>query len=80
MRKEVKLKYCVRMRHSEDMPLQKPRLNCAFRGSSKWNRENLTCVPDDCIFHPAHIKYCAENDINLRKNFDINFKCVLDDA
>ena len=79
MRTDVKLKYCVRIKHSEDMPLQKPRLNCAFRGSSKWNSENLMGKPDDCKFHPAHIRYCEENNIDLN-TFGVNFKCVISDA
>lgn len=82
MRKEatigriVKLKYCVRMIHSTDMPLNHPRLNCAFRGSSPCN-SSLMGEPDDCKFHPAHIRYCEANGIDLSKNFGITFKCVI---
>ena len=73
---KIKLKYCVRMKHSEDMPLKRPRLNCAFRGSSEWNSKNLNCEPNECIFHPAHIRYCEANGIDLSK-FDVKFICVI---
>lgn len=75
--KRIKLKYCVRTKHSDDMPLKFPRKNCAFRGSGKFNSEHLTCEPNECIFHPAHIKYCEENDIKLSNNFGVKFICVL---
>ena len=79
IRKDIELKYCVRVKHSKDMPLNKPRLNCAFRGSSEFNSKHLICEPDDCTFHSAHIKYCKANGIDLNdpKNFGINFKCVI---
>ena len=76
-RKITKLKYCVRMVHSEDMPLVNPRKNCAFRGSSPYNSKHLMSEPDDCNFHPAHIRYCEANNIDLSKNFGIIFKCVI---
>ena len=65
MIKLTDLKYCVRLRHSKDMPLKKPRKNCAFKEG------------DECSWHPAHLRYCEENDIDLKMNFGIRFRCIL---
>jgi len=76
MKQEIKLKYCVRTKHSEDMSLKYPRRNCAFRGSSPYNSKHLMGESNECKFHPAHIRYCEENDIDL-SNFNVKFICVL---
>ena len=57
------LKYCIRTKHSPDMPLKSPRKNCAFRRG------------DECVWHPATIRYCMENDIDMA--YAIRFGCVL---
>ena len=57
------LNYCIRTKHSQDMPLKHPRKNCAFlRG-------------DECVWHPATAKYCKENDIDI--TYPLRFRCVL---
>lgn len=57
------LKYCIRTKHSRDMPLKNPRKNCAFRRG------------DECTWHPATLEYCKENGIDT--DYGIRFKCVL---
>ncbi len=81
MNELTELKYCPRIKHSEDMPLKKPRKNCRCKNSSwirrypkSWDRRN----PNECIFYPMHIRYMKANDIKLENNFSIRFRCVLD--
>ena len=57
------LKYCIRTLHSLDMPLMRPRKNCAFRRG------------DECVWHPATIRYCEANNIDT--DYGIRFRCVL---
>lgn len=57
------LKYCIRTKHSPDMPLNFPRKNCAFRRG------------DECVWHPSTLKYCEANDIDV--DYGIRFMCVL---
>lgn len=73
------LKYCVRLKHSKDMPLKKPRKNCAFKGSQWLKRfPKIWHLPEECVFHPAHLRYCKDNDIDIKQeNFNIRFRCVL---
>jgi len=58
------LMYCIRLKHSEDMPLKRPRKNCAFKSG------------EECTWHPATLKYVQEN--NIPYNMNTKFKCVLD--
>ena len=60
----IKLKYCIRLKHSEDMPLKRPRKNCAFRDG------------DECSFHPATLRYCEANGIGISLK-RTRFRCVL---
>lgn len=61
------LKYCIRTKHSIDMPLKRPRMNCAFLEGKK------------CSVHPAHIDYLEANDMgNDWTTF--NFRCILFDS
>ncbi len=75
------LKYCPRTKHSEDMPLKRPRENCHCKGSS-WIRRYPKSAdgrnPDECGFYPMHIRYMEANNIKLDNNFGIRFRCVLD--
>lgn len=58
------LKYCIRTKHSKDMPLKQPRMNCAFLEGK------------ECSIHPAHIDYLEAN--NLGNDWTaIKFRCVL---
>lgn len=57
------LKYCIRTKHSPDMPLRSPRKNCAFRRD------------DECTWHPATVRYCSENSIDT--TYTVRFRCVL---
>lgn len=59
----TKLKYCIRTKHSLDMPLKSPRKNCAFRRG------------DECVWHPATMSYCKANDIDMA--YAVRFRCVL---
>jgi hypothetical protein len=68
------LKYCVRTKHSPDMPLQHPRMNCSFLEEK------------ECSFHPAHIRYLEANSMKRLWNyyrhntgFLLKFRCVLFD-
>ena len=72
------LEYCVRMKHCDDMPLQGPRKNCAFKGAA-WKKRDSTGVhhEEECEFYPAHLRYCEANGIDLKNNFSIRFRCVL---
>jgi len=58
------LKYCIRTKHSKDMPLKQPRMNCAFLEGKK------------CSFHPAHIDYLEANNMMNSRSF-LKFRCVL---
>lgn len=73
------LKYCIRLKHSEDMPLKKPRKNCAFKGS-QWLKlfPEIGHLPEECVFHPAHLRYCKKNNISRDEfaGFPV-FRCVL---
>jgi len=77
----TQLKYCPRTKHSDGMPLKKPRKNCHCKSSSwirrypkTWDRRN----PDECIFYPMHLQYMEANHISLDGNFGIRFRCVVD--
>jgi len=59
----IDLLYCIRLKHSEDMPLKRPRKNCAFKNS------------DECTWHPATLKYIQEN--NIPWTFSTRFRCVI---
>lgn len=81
MSEELKpLKYCPRLKHSDDMPLKSPRKNCAFKGSTWIKRDTVSDRRDarECEFYPAHIRYCKANGIDLRTDFGIRFMCVLE--
>jgi len=60
------LLYCIRLKHSEDMPLKRPRKNCAFRRG------------DECMWHPATLRYIKENNINW--DMSTQFRCVLSES
>lgn len=60
----IELNYCIRLKHSEDMPLKRPRKNCAFRDG------------DECSFHPATLRYCEANGIGISLK-RTRFRCVL---
>lgn len=57
------LKYCIRTKHSSDMPLKRPRKNCAFKRG------------DECVWHPATLRYCEANGIDVE--YATRFRCVL---
>lgn len=59
------LKYCIRTKHSKDMPLKQPRMNCAFL-------EGKECCPN-----PSEILDYLEAN-NLGNDFTrFNSRCVL---
>ena len=64
---EVKLKYCVRTKHSIDMPLKHPRKNCSFKEGRI------------CSYHPCHIRYNEENGIKTFIDFATIYICVLEE-
>ncbi len=77
----TELNYCPRTKHSEDMPLKRPRRNCHCKSSS-WIRRYPKSVdrknPDECRFYPMHLRYMEANNIKLNNNFNIRFRCILD--